>query len=64
MRFSYVDIFWELTVPYFSDRIEARVIFDVAKGFVHAFGDRSTFYAEAEILAFWERCLREGLSWS
>lgn len=38
-NFDHVDIFWEFAVPHFGDRIEARVIFDVAKSFVHAFGD-------------------------
>ena len=38
-NFNHVDIFREFAVPHFGDRIEARVIFDVAKSFVHAFGD-------------------------
>ena len=38
-NFDHVDIFREFAVPHFGDRIEARVIFDVAKSFVHAFGD-------------------------
>ena len=50
---NHVDIFRELAVPYFGDRIETRVLFDVVESLVHAFGDRVTFYAEA--LAFASR---------